>query len=168
MSVLAAQQDERLVLEKPGLYFGFDGLQLKFQLLLGDPQATATGCWKREKHPGSHGLPDPAGVLLGLAHPPSGCLTEYPASEPPASEPRRSLPGLGFGISACLFLLILLHPKKFFSGFSRTYLPHVCTKEKPVPALSPLSLLDAAMTPGLSSQTTWKVLPVETFKQGWE
>lgn len=114
MSVLAAQQDERLVLEKPGLYFGFDGLQLKFQLLLGDPQATATGCWKREKHPGSHGLPDPAGVLLGLAHPPSGCLTEYPASEPPASEPRHSLPGflhrwglgfqLAFSYSFCFIL----------------------------------------------------------------
>lgn len=62
---------------------------LKLQLLLGDPQATTTGCWKIEEYLGCHGsphLPD-AGVLLGLAHPPSdqllGYLPEYPGSEPP-------------------------------------------------------------------------------------
>lgn len=116
MSVLAAQQDERLVLENPRLYFGSDSLQLKLQLLLGDPQATAVGCWRREEYAGCHGspdLPDQAGVLLGLAHP------------PPGSEPRHSLAGflhcwgLGFQLALSYSFCFIL---KKFSGFSTTYL----------------------------------------------
>lgn len=64
-----------------------------------------------------------------------------------------SLPWLpplsGWVFLAFLFLLTLLDPKNFSSGFSMTYFPHVCTYKKLMPALPPVSLLDAAVAAGL-------------------
>lgn len=154
---------------------------LKLQLLLGDPQATTTGCWKIEEYLGCHGsphLPD-AGVLLGLAHPPSdqllGYLPEYPGSEPP--QPLLGFLhccGLGFWLAFSYSFCFIL--KNFF--WAQHDLPSPCVHLEAGASSFPLVPLGCSndsrtVFPGhlegeRSSPTGSASAASETFKQGWE